>query len=76
MPEQTYFVTCAPESEGVHVIHSDACQVFPEQAVEPLGAFDGCDDALAEASKRYDRLNACALCCPSCYIRSDAPGAA
>ncbi|SLN73577.1 hypothetical protein ROJ8625_03954 [Roseivivax jejudonensis] len=77
MMEQTYFVTRTPEIDGVHFVHSDKCQVFPDMQTEELGTFEGCEAAMDVARGRYDPINACALCCPKCYVkRGDADAAA
>lgn len=69
MIEQTFYVTKAPEIDGVHFVHSEKCQVLPDMEMEELGSFDGCEAAMEAARGRYDPLNACALCCSACYVK-------
>ncbi|QFT93503.1 hypothetical protein FIU86_11680 [Roseovarius sp. THAF9] len=71
MIDQTYLVTKMPESEGMHFVHADTCQVLPDIEMETLGTYDGCAQAMEKAAQSYDPLNACALCCPDCFIKSD-----
>ncbi|WP_135501781.1 hypothetical protein [Roseovarius aestuariivivens] len=73
MIETTYLVTKAPAQEGKHFVHAESCQVRPDQEMVELGVFGDCQTAVAEAAKTYAPLNACALCCPECYIKSDDP---
>lgn len=71
MIDQNYLVTKTPEADGVHFVHSDKCQVLPDLEMEDLGQFDSCEPAVEKAAQNYDPLNACALCCPDCYIKTE-----
>mgnify|MGYP006276281195 CR=1 FL=1 len=76
MIKQEFVVTTAPEMDGMHFVHTTSCQVLPAQETEGLGTFEDCAEAVAIAARRYAPLNACALCCSSCYVKSGEEGAA
>lgn len=67
-----YFVTDEKVQDGQHVLHSENCQVCPEQGVIALGEHDGCKPAMAAAQDQADPVNGCAFCCPDCYTGSEA----
>jgi len=67
MFQHKYYVTKAPESEGIHFVHNETCQVLPDQEMEELGTFDACEEPVAAAKQKYDPVNGCALCCSDCY---------
>lgn len=75
MLEQAYMLTTTPESEGIHFVHAESCQVLPEIEMIPLGSFGDCAPAMEKAQGLRDPVNACALCCSDCYIKSDDPDA-
>lgn len=67
-----YFVTTDAVQNGQHFVHSGNCQVLPQDGVVSLGEHGDCEPALAAARDKYAPVNACALCCSSCYTGSDA----
>ncbi|MBE3639305.1 hypothetical protein [Mangrovicoccus algicola] len=65
-----YYLAPGPETGAARVVHSDKCQVMPREGAEPLGAFESCAPALQQARAAHRDVNACALCCPACYVGS------
>ncbi|MEQ8902867.1 MAG: hypothetical protein RID11_09190 [Roseovarius sp.] len=70
MMQTRYLVTKVPESDGCHFLHSENCQVLPELEMQDLGQFETCAPAMEQAAEIYAPLNACALCCSDCYIKT------
>jgi hypothetical protein len=64
-----YYVNDKAQSNGDHEVHVPSCKRFPDEANRTyLGNFSNCEDAVAEAKKKYPRTaNGCYYCSNPCH---------
>lgn len=63
-----YYVVKRAQANGDHEVHHEYCAWLPSESNRlPLGQFDDCRDAIAEAKKHYEQTNGCARCCLECH---------
>ena len=62
--EETYYLA-NDELDGVRLVHTEGCEVRPEDC-EELGDFDNCMDAMDAAFEIDEDADGCPLCCPDC----------
>ncbi|MBB95253.1 MAG: hypothetical protein CML68_11735 [Rhodobacteraceae bacterium] len=64
LPPKSYVVTAKPDLADMHFVHHTGCPVLPDTTLVPLGAFCGSVPAVEVAHRRFEAVQACALCCP------------
>lgn len=63
-----YFVNMRPQANGDHEVHRSDCAWMPAPLNRDfLGDYRECAPAIAEAKRRYPRVNGCAHCAPECH---------
>ncbi|HEV7701853.1 MAG TPA: hypothetical protein VGO63_00180 [Candidatus Paceibacterota bacterium] len=54
--------------DGEQEVHKEGCSTPPLFANRhPLGDFDNCREAVAEARKKYNKVDGCKNCIPDCH---------
>ncbi|MCY4128254.1 MAG: hypothetical protein OXG15_03300 [Gammaproteobacteria bacterium] len=70
MSYQHYYVNDnAQSTSGDHEVHHTECPFYPFIKKKTyLGYFDGCEDAMEEARKKYPfSADGCSTCSPACH---------
>lgn len=63
-----YYVNANSQANGDHELHTGVCTFLPVSTSRTyVGYFSSCQDALRVAREKYERVNGCAFCIPSCH---------
>ncbi len=63
-----YYVNKQAQSTGEHEVHTEDCRFLPDaQNREYLGEYSSCEGAVAEARRRYTKVDGCYHCCRECH---------
>ncbi|WP_196140732.1 hypothetical protein [Aliikangiella sp. G2MR2-5] len=58
-----YFVSNEAQCSGEHEVHKECCIYLPKDK-KLLGGFFCCEDAVVEASRFFQNVDACRFCSP------------
>lgn len=66
--KKKYYVNMNSQTNGDHEVHEEGCKDLPNLSNRIyLGEFYNCQEAVAEARKKYRQVNGCFTCSRPCH---------